>query len=151
MTDREVRVRIAPSPTGYFHVGTARTAIFNWLYARHTGGKFLLRIEDTDIERSDREMTEGILKSLEWLGLNWDEDIIYQSNNGEEHTALAYKLLKEKKAYECFCAKKELAVKKERARAERKAYKYDRTCLKLSMEKKKKLISAGKKFALIVT
>ena len=78
--DNEPRVRFAPSPTGYLHIGGARTAIFNWLFARRNNGKFLLRIEDTDIERSDREMTEGILKSLEWLGLNWDEAL-------REHTS----------------------------------------------------------------
>ena len=75
----QVRVRFAPSPTGYLHVGGARTALFNWLFARHHGGKFVLRIEDTDFARSSEEMVEGILKGMRWLGLNWDEGPIFQS------------------------------------------------------------------------
>jgi len=145
--DKQTKVRFAPSPTGYLHIGGARTAIFNWLYARKNRGKFLLRIEDTDVERSDREMTSGILKSLDWLGLQWDDDIIYQSNNIEQHKKLAYKLLDERKAYQCFCTKDELALKKERTKEEKRAYKYDRTCLNLTKNKKEELISSGKKYA----
>lgn len=96
------RVRFAPSPTGYLHIGSARTALFNYLFARHTGGMFLLRIEDTDIARSTEESTRSILEGLEWLGLDHDEDIVFQSNNAEKHRAAARKLLEEGKAYRDF-------------------------------------------------
>jgi glutamyl-tRNA synthetase len=101
--DKEVRVRFAPSPTGYLHVGGARTALFNWLFARHWHGKFILRIEDTDFARSSQEMTEGILAGLRWLGLDWDEGPYYQSRKIEQHRTFANQLLEEDKAYRCFC------------------------------------------------
>jgi len=119
-----VRVRFAPSPTGYLHIGSARTALFNYLYARHTGGKFLLRIEDTDLARSTDESTQSILEGLEWLGFAPDEEIVFQSNNADKHRAAALKLLEEGKAYRDFTPKAEKvegSVKdaiKERARAE---------------------------------
>ena len=119
-----VRVRFAPSPTGYLHIGSARTALFNYLYARHTGGKFLLRIEDTDLARSTEESTRSILEGLEWLGFAPDEEIVFQSNNADKHRAAALKLLEEGKAYRDFTPKAEKvegSVKdaiKERARAE---------------------------------
>lgn len=119
-----VRVRFAPSPTGYLHIGSARTALFNYLYARHTGGKFLLRIEDTDLARSTEESTQSILQGLEWLGFAPDEEIVFQSNNADKHRAIALKLLKEGKAYRDFTPKAEKvegSVKdaiKERARSE---------------------------------
>src|SRR6266704_1005523 len=93
------RVRFAPSPTGYLHVGGARTALFNWLYARHTGGKFLLRIEDTDRERSSEEHTKVILDGLTWLGLDWDEALVFQGGRVQRHQEVADKLLAEGKAY----------------------------------------------------
>ncbi len=99
------RVRFAPSPTGYLHIGSARTALFNYLYARHTGGKFLLRIEDTDQARSTDESTQSILQGLAWLGFAPDEEIIYQSNNAGKHRAVALKLLEEGKAYRDFTPK----------------------------------------------
>ncbi len=99
------RVRFAPSPTGYLHIGSARTALFNYLYARHVGGKFLLRIEDTDIARSTDESTQSILQGLEWLGFAPDEEIIFQSNNADKHRAIALKLLEEGKAYRDFTPK----------------------------------------------
>ncbi|MBK8465624.1 MAG: glutamate--tRNA ligase [Chloracidobacterium sp.] len=99
------RVRFAPSPTGYLHIGSARTALFNYLYARHTGGKFLLRIEDTDLARSTEESTRSILDGLAWLELNHDEDIIFQSDNADKHRATALKLLEEGKAYRDFTPK----------------------------------------------
>lgn len=117
------RVRFAPSPTGYLHIGSARTALFNYLYARHTGGKFLLRIEDTDLARSTDESTRSILEGLEWLGFAPDEEIVFQSNNAEKHRATARRLLEEGKAYRDFTPKAEpndANVKdaiKERARA----------------------------------
>ncbi len=103
------RVRFAPSPTGYLHIGSARTALFNYLYARHTGGKFLLRIEDTDLARSTEESTRSILEGLEWLALSHDEEIVFQSDNAPKHRAAALKLLQEGKAYRDFTPKEERA------------------------------------------
>ncbi|MBK7512004.1 MAG: hypothetical protein IPI76_07040 [Chloracidobacterium sp.] len=97
-----VRVRFAPSPTGYLHIGSARTALFNYLYARHTGGKFLLRIEDTDLARSTEESTRSILDGLAWLGFAPDEEIVFQSNNADKHREIAKRLLAEGKAYRDF-------------------------------------------------
>jgi glutamyl-tRNA synthetase len=119
-----VRVRFAPSPTGYLHIGAARSALFNWLYARKTGGKFLLRIEDTDLQRSTEESTRSIIEGLEWLGLDYDEDLVFQSANAPAHRAAANRLLEEGKAYRDFTPKEQRAdnsVKEdisERARAQ---------------------------------
>ena len=95
----EVRTRFAPSPTGFLHIGSARTALFNWLFARHEGGKFYLRIEDTDLERSKKEFLDEILSSLKWLGLDWDGDLTFQSKRTDYYRAMAQKLLDERKAY----------------------------------------------------
>lgn len=119
-----VRVRFAPSPTGYLHIGAARSALFNWLYARKTGGKFLLRIEDTDLQRSTEESTRSIIEGLEWLGLDYDEDLVFQSANAPQHRAAALRLLQEGKAYRDFTPKEERDDKdvkqgvSERARAQ---------------------------------
>jgi glutamyl-tRNA synthetase len=119
-----VRVRFAPSPTGYLHIGAARSALFNWLFAQKTGGKFLLRIEDTDLQRSTEESTRSIIDGLHWLGLNFDEEIVFQSANADKHRAAAYKLIEEGKAYRDFTPKAErddATVKQgiaERARAQ---------------------------------
>ncbi|MGI9067066.1 MAG: glutamate--tRNA ligase [Pyrinomonadaceae bacterium] len=102
-----VRVRFAPSPTGYLHIGAARSALFNWLFAQKTGGKFLLRIEDTDLQRSTEESTRSIIEGLEWLGLTYDEEIVFQSANADKHRATAYKLVEEGKAYRDFTPKAE--------------------------------------------
>jgi len=131
---KEVRVRFAPSPTGYLHIGGARTAIFNWLFARKHNGTFILRIEDTDIERSTEESIKGILEGMEWLGLDWDEGPYYQSQFAEDHKAAARKLLEEGHAYKCFCTKEELDAKREEAKKAKKAFKYDRKCRNLSPE-----------------
>src|SRR5215510_49470 len=118
-----VRVRFAPSPTGYLHIGAARSALFNWLYARKVGGKFLLRIEDTDLQRSTDESTRSIIEGLEWLGLDYDEEEVFQSDNAEKHRAAALRLVQEGKAYRDFTPKEDRVdanVKKdiaERARA----------------------------------
>lgn len=117
-----IRVRFAPSPTGYLHVGGARTALFNWLFARHTGGKFILRIEDTDIQRSSEEMVRGILEGLEWLGLNYDEGPYFQSDYAEKHRAAAQELLEKGWAYRDFTPKEERdgdTVKQQTAEAAR--------------------------------
>src|SRR5256714_1174337 len=103
-----VRVRFAPSPTGYLHIGSARSALFNWLYARKMGGKFLLRIEDTDLQRSTEESTRSILEGLEWLGLaDYDEEIVFQSRNADKHRAPALRLVAEGKAYRDFTPKED--------------------------------------------
>jgi glutamyl-tRNA synthetase len=102
-----VRVRFAPSPTGYLHIGAARTALFNWLYARKMGGKFLLRIEDTDLQRSTEASTRSIIEGLEWLGLDYDEEMVFQSDNAPKHRAAALQLLEEGKAYRDFTPKEE--------------------------------------------
>lgn len=104
-----IRVRFAPSPTGYLHIGAARSALFNWLYARKTGGKFLLRIEDTDLQRSTEASTRSIIEGLEWLGLDYDEEIVFQSDNAPKHKAAALRLLEEGKAYRDFTPKVERA------------------------------------------
>jgi glutamyl-tRNA synthetase len=102
-----VRVRFAPSPTGYLHIGAARSALFNWLYARKVGGKFLLRIEDTDLQRSTDESTRSIIEGLEWLGLDYDEDLVFQSANAPQHRAAANQLVEEGKAYRDFTPKEQ--------------------------------------------
>lgn len=103
-----INVRFAPSPTGYLHIGGARTALFNWLYARHHKGKFLLRIEDTDLERSTQENTDLIFKALTWLGIDWDEEPTIQSKRSARHTEIANELLAKGLAYRCFCTSEEL-------------------------------------------
>ena len=109
--------RIAPSPTGYMHIGTARTALFNWLYARGRGGKFLLRIEDTDKERSTKEATEAIFAGLDWLGLDYDDAPVFQAERAERHVEVAHHLLEIGKAYRCFATPEEISAFREEARA----------------------------------
>ncbi len=130
----EVRVRFPPSPTGYLHIGGARTAIYNWLFARKHGGKLVLRIEDTDAERSTQESIQGILDGLEWLGVTWDEGPYFQSEYAAEHMAAAQRLLADGNAYKCFCSKEELEAKREAAAAAKGDYRYDGVCRKLSPE-----------------
>lgn len=122
------RVRFAPSPTGYLHVGGARTALFNWLFARHFGGTFILRIEDTDFERSSEEMVEGILEGMRWLGLDFDEGPFYQSRRLDLYRATAAKLLGSGHAYYCFCSKAELEQRRAEATAAGRPPMYDRRC-----------------------
>jgi glutamyl-tRNA synthetase len=123
-----VRTRFAPSPTGFLHIGGARTALFAWLYARHNHGKFILRIEDTDQLRSTEESTSAILDALTWLGLNWDEGPFFQAERVNMHRAMVQKLLDEGKAYHCVCTPQELEEKRGRALAEGRKPKYDGTC-----------------------
>src|SRR5450631_1915268 len=104
-----VITRFAPSPTGFLHIGGARTALFNWLYAKHHGGKFYLRIEDTDRERSTPEATQAILDGLKWLGLDWEGDAVYQYARAAHHADVAHELLKHGKAYKCYATAEELA------------------------------------------
>jgi len=124
----EVRARFAPSPTGHLHLGGARTALFNWLHCRHAGGKFILRIEDTDRERSKKEYTDAILQSLLWLGLEWDEGPFYQSERDASYQKGIVKLLSEGKAYRCVCSPEELEEKRARALERGEKPKYDGTC-----------------------
>ena len=121
-----VVTRFAPSPTGFLHVGGARTALFNWLYARHAKGKFLLRIEDTDRARSTEEAVQAIFGGLEWLDLSHDGEVVFQSEGAERHAALAHQLLEAGKAYRCWCTPEELSEMREQARAEGQRMLYDR-------------------------
>ncbi len=149
--ENKIRVRFAPSPTGHLHVGGARTALFNFLYARKTGGKFILRVEDTDLERSTKESEEMVLSDLKWLNLEWDEgpDIggdyspYRQSERLDLYKKFAYKLLEEGKAYRCFCTDQELEEMRKKAEQEKRPPHYDRRCLKLSEEEVKAKMEAG--------
>src|SRR6201999_2558690 len=118
-------LRFAPSPTGMLHIGGARTALFNWLYARHTGGPFLLRIEDTDRERSTPEAVAAILNGMRWMGLDWDGPEIYQFARAARHREVAEKLLAEGKAYRCYATAEELTQMREAQKAARQPLRYD--------------------------
>jgi len=145
------RVRFAPSPTGYLHVGGARTALFNWLYARHQGGTFVLRIEDTDVERSSADMVTGILEGLRWLGLDWDEGPgvggphapYFQSERLERYRNAAAQLVNDGHAYYCYCSPERLRDEREHAERRGEAWQYDRACLALSRERVAELEAAG--------
>jgi glutamyl-tRNA synthetase len=134
-----VRVRFAPSPTGYLHIGGARTALFNWLFARRHGGTFVLRIEDTDAERSSADMVEGILDGLRWLGLEWDEGPkvdgphapYFQSQRLDSYRAMAERLVHDGKAYRCYCSPDDLQARRAAAEAAGGAWRYDRRCAAL--------------------
>jgi len=145
--DSSIRVRFAPSPTGYLHVGGARTALFNWLFARHHGGKFILRIEDTDLARSSEEMVEGILQGMRWLGLDWDEGPYFQSRRLDRYKEFAYRLIQSAHAYRCFCRPEELAERRSAQQGTGGAWLYDRYCLGLSPEESKSRANAGVPFA----
>jgi glutamyl-tRNA synthetase len=137
------RVRFAPSPTGYLHVGGARTALFNWLFARHEGGVFVLRIEDTDRERSRPELTQAILESLRWLGLDWDEGPYHQADNIERHRADVGRLLESGAAFRCFCPPERLEELREKAKAEGTAAAYDGRCRRIAPEEGERRAAQG--------
>lgn len=149
---KNIRVRIAPSPTGALHIGTARSALFNYLFAKKNGGKFILRIEDTDLERSDLKWTQDIIEGLKWLGIQWDEgpDIggefgpYKQTQRLDTYEKYLKQLLNEGKAYHCFCTEEELEAKRQDQLARGKAPKYDGKCAKLSSQEVEKNIAAGK-------
>ncbi|MGE5201140.1 MAG: glutamate--tRNA ligase, partial [Acidobacteriota bacterium] len=122
-----VVVRFAPSPTGFLHIGGARTALFNWLFAKHHKGKFLLRIEDTDRARSTREAVDAIIAGLQWLELDWDGEVVMQSTRMERHAQVARELLAQGRAYHCYCTPEELEAMRERARKEGRPVRYDGT------------------------
>src|SRR5882757_4972092 len=120
-----VRTRFAPSPTGLLHIGGAHTALFNYLFARHHGGAFLLRIEDTDRERSTDEATQAIIEGLDWLGLERDEQTVFQSTREARHAEVAHQLLASGRAYYCYCTPEELRQMREQALAEGRSPRYD--------------------------
>ncbi|HDQ25499.1 MAG TPA: glutamate--tRNA ligase [bacterium] len=144
-----VKVRFAPSPTGFLHIGGARTALFNYVFAKHNRGKFVLRIEDTDKERSTKESEEEILDSLRWLGLDWDEgprksaddSMYYQTNRLDVYKKHADRLLAEGKAYRCFCSKEELDLLRREAEAQKRAFKYDGRCAAIPENEAKKRLA----------
>ncbi|HEV2245587.1 MAG TPA: glutamate--tRNA ligase [Terriglobia bacterium] len=138
----DLRVRFAPSPTGYLHVGGARTALYNWLFARRMNGVLVLRIEDTDADRSKPELTTAILEGLEWLGLDWDEGPFHQSDRLDRYRALASEIQRTGNAYPCFCTPDELQAKRSLAAAGR-PWKYDGTCRKLPEPERQKRLADG--------
>jgi nondiscriminating glutamyl-tRNA synthetase len=152
----EIRLRFAPSPTGFLHIGSARTAFFNWLYAKKTGGKFILRIEDTDIERHQEESVNKIYSSMKWLGLDWDEGPeaggkygpYRQSLRTSIYRELAEKLIIKKKAYPCFCTPGELKERREILLKEGKIFKHDTKCLGLTGEEVRDNINKGMPYAI---
>ena len=144
----EVRVRFPPSPTGYLHIGGARTAIYNWLFAQKTGGTLIVRIEDTDVERSTEESIGAILDGLRWLGITWDEGPYFQSAYASDHRQAAQKLLASGHAYKCFCSHEELDRKREEARKRKDDYHYDGTCRNRSAEELGRLEEEGCAFVI---
>ncbi len=131
----KIRTRFAPSPTGYLHIGGARTALFNWLFSRHYGGEFVLRIEDTDQQRSTDESTKAILDAMTWMGLAWDEGPYFQAQRVGIHREMVQKLIDEGKAYYCTCSPEELENKRKTALAEGRKPKYDGTCRNKGLKK----------------
>ncbi len=143
-----VRVRIAPSPTGNLHIGTARTAVFNYLFARHQGGKFILRIEDTDLERSRLEYTDNILQGLSWLGLNWDEGPFFQSQRLELYQLAVKKLLDQGLAYRCYTTTEELEALRELQKARNEAPRYDNRHRDLTQEQEAEFVKQGRSYVI---
>lgn len=139
-----VRVRIAPSPTGNLHIGTARTAVFNWLFARHHGGQFILRIEDTDLERSRPEFTENILEGLAWLGMTWDEGPFYQSQRLDLYRQAIHSLLDQGLAYRCYCTPDELDEMRAKQKARGDAPRYDNRHRHLTPEQEAAFLAEGR-------
>ena len=140
-----VRVRIAPSPTGNLHIGTARTAVFNWLYARHNKGTFILRVEDTDRERSKDEYTQNILEGLAWLGIDFNEGPFFQTQRSDRYIATVHKLLAEKKAYFCYCTESELETMREMQKANKQAPRYDNRHRNLTDEQRQAFAAEGRR------
>jgi glutamyl-tRNA synthetase len=144
-----IRVRFAPSPTGYLHVGGARTALFNWLLARRTGGTFILRIEDTDRQRSDDAMVQAIIDGMTWLGMDWDEGPFHQADGFDRHRDDALRILRAGRAYRCFCSAEELERRRAAAGTSPEAFRYDRYCLThVSPEESEQRARNGEPFTL---
>jgi glutamyl-tRNA synthetase len=144
----KIRVRFAPSPTGFLHVGGARTALYNWLFARRHEGVFILRIEDTDVDRSKPELVTAIIESMKWLGLEWDEGPYFQSDRLERYRAIAGELEGRGYAYPCFCNPEDLQARRAQAEAEHRPWKYDGRCRRLSVNEQRRLREEGRQPAL---
>ena len=140
-----IRVRFAPSPTGLLHIGSAHTALFNWLFARRENGSFLLRIEDTDTARSRQEWIDGILNSLQWMGIHWDEDVVYQSSRLKQHLAWAEALIKQGKAYRCYYLLEEIEEKKKQAISPGNFWRNDRKYAEISSSEAERLEAEGRR------
>jgi len=143
MSGSEIRVRFAPSPTGYPHLGNIRTALFNWLFARHHGGKFILRIEDTDVARTVEGAVENIIDSLKWLGLDWDEGPYFQSQRLPLYQETAHKLVDQGHAYLCYCSPQRLAEMRQEQMRRKQPPKYDRHCRELTAQQRAQLEASG--------
>lgn len=141
--EKIVRVRFAPSPTGYPHLGNIRTALFNWLFARHYNGKFILRIEDTDVARKVDGAIETILDSLQWLGLNWDEGLYYQSQRLPFYQEVVNRLIKEDRSYICYCSQEQLKAMRQEQMKRKQPPKYDGRCRNLTQQERAKLEATG--------
>ena len=139
-------VRFAPSPTGYLHIGGARTALFNWLYAKKNGGKFLLRIEDTDLERSKSEYIDQITDALSWLGLEWDDDIVLQSKNKSRHEEVVDQMIEAGTAYRCFLSKEELDDLRKKSEEKKELFRVPKTYRDYSLNEQQALIDEGRSF-----
>jgi len=142
-SELSIRLRFAPSPTGYPHLGNIRTALFNWLFARHHGGKFVLRIEDTDVARKVEGAVDGILNSLHWLGLGWDEGPYFQSQRLPFYHETAQKLLKDSHAYLCYCSPERLEAMRQEQTKRKQPPKYDRRCRDLTQQQRTQLEATG--------
>ncbi|MBD3170097.1 MAG: glutamate--tRNA ligase [candidate division Zixibacteria bacterium] len=140
-----IAVRMAPSPSGFLHVGAARTAIFNYLFARHHGGKFIIRVEDTDEKRSSEEMIQAILEGLKWMNIDWDGEIHFQSKRFDVYREHALNLLNDDKAYYCYCTPDELNEKRQKAQKEKRTFLYDRKCRDLSDEDRAAMDAEGRR------
>ncbi len=142
MESQPTRARFAPSPTGFLHIGGARTALFNWLFARATGGKFLLRIEDTDRERSLPQYTEDILESLRWLGMQWDEPEVFQSQRFSKYQEVVEQMLKQNTAYRCDCTQAQLDLVRAQCQQEKRPFRYPGTCREKNLPEGQTVIRA---------
>jgi len=139
-------VRFAPSPTGYLHIGGARTALFNWLYAKKNGGKFLLRIEDTDLERSKSEYIDQITDALSWLGFDWDDNVVLQSKNKSRHEEVVNQMIQAGTAYRCFLSKEELDALRKESEKKKELFRVPKTYRDYSLEQQQALIDEDKSF-----
>ncbi len=144
----DIRVRFAPSPTGFLHVGGARTALYSWLFARRNGGKFLVRIEDTDRKRFEAEWVDAIIDGLKWLGLTSDEPLIFQSERLDIYNEHFDKLLADGRAYKCFCTTETLDAQRKAAEAEKRDFRYDGRCRNLTAEQIAAFEAEGRKSVL---
>ena len=148
MNKPPIRVRFAPSPTGQLHLGGARTALFNWLYAQHHGGEFFLRIEDTDRDRSKEEYTVQIINSLNWLGLQWSEPLLFQSKRTNNYKNAIHKLLDSGIAYRCFLTKEELDQARKEAQDKGGDFRVPKTYRDMPLQDQKRLLNAGQTFTI---